>query len=166
MWNRQLTHIFPRSRLLLLNNSCSGIPKEYWVDVQNDIFPMCDTEWADFAQDCKLGCEQFTLEQMGNCFDATDCSAVGKSAGAAVSGTFCNNNELFHALDQWLPEKCRLHAETSCKSDAVNVIQEYTNKQACSAVVTRSSLDYLDDIHYMCEQEVLRMEEAATLVWY
>jgi hypothetical protein len=102
---------------------------------------------------------------MGNCFEVEDCSRLGLSASAEVAGSFCKREGLFHELD-WLPEKCRLHAETSCKSDAVNTIEQFKKSGVCSAVVTASSLDYLTDIHTMCEQKVYEMEQAATLVWY
>jgi hypothetical protein len=133
--------------------------------VQDSLFPVCDSEWSEFALDCKSGCEQFTLEQMGNCFEVEDCSNLGLSASSAVAGSFCQREGLFHELD-WLPSKCRLHAETSCKSDAVNLIQEFTASGVCTTVVTASSLDYLDEIHTLCEQEVYEMEQAATLVWF
>jgi hypothetical protein len=108
---------------------------------------------------------------MGNCFDVQDCSDVGLSAGASVAGSFCQRETLFHDIG-WLPAKCRLHAETSCKSDAVNMIQEFTVDGVCSTTVgdvassSTSALDYVDEIHLMCEEQVYEMEQAATLIWH
>jgi hypothetical protein len=103
---------------------------------------------------------------MSNCFDVQDCSDVGFRAGASVANEFC----MLPTDDSgWLPEKCRIHAETSCKSDAVNIIQEFTVAGKCSTVVDANSvsaLDFVDEIHYMCEEQVYEMEQSATLVWH
>jgi hypothetical protein len=157
---------------------CDNIHNEYWVDVQNIVFTMCDFKWLSdssgmweqYSQECKTGAEQFTLEEMDNCsstvvdndnVDVEECSQVGVSAAASVAGTFCKQNGLFQEpadAGSWIPTKCVQHAMVTCKYDAVQTVQRFNQGGVCTQ---GSALDYIDQIHQLCEQEVSAMEQAA-----
>jgi hypothetical protein len=147
---------------------CANIADQYWVDVQNIVFNMChfmwmsDSLWEQYAQECKTGAEDFVMQEMDKCIDITQCSQVGISAAAAVAGTFCKQNGLFHeqpaALPAaWLPStQCVQHAQISCKYDAVETVQKFNQGGVCAQ---GSALNYIDEIHQLCEQEVSAMEQ-------
>jgi hypothetical protein len=157
LWNR--THY-----------SCESITNIFWVDVQTSVFPLCDSTWkadsmwASYSQLCKTGAEQFTVEAMDNCFDTTKCAAVGVSAAASVAGTFCKQNGLYHERDgSWIPTKCVQHAAISCKKDAVETVEKFNQGGVCAS---GSALEYVNEIHQLCDQEVATMEQAANLAGF
>jgi hypothetical protein len=151
---------------------CESIIQDYWVHgVQTIVFSTCDSkwpatsEWAMYAQDCKKGAEKFTMEQMDNCFNVEECKQVGVSAAASVVGMFCEeqNNGLFHnKAGGWIPAKCVQYAEVSCNYDAVETAQRFMEGGVCGHE-SSSGLDYLDEIHQLCQTELNAMLEAAKL---
>lgn len=140
----------------------------YWRDVIKVVFTDCDSKWTGFwteqAKHCKSGAEEFAMEQIGECFQVADCYHLGVGAASSVAGSFCKREGLFHDRD-WLPLKCVKHAETSCKCDAVNTIQEFSEGGVCTTM-EGSALDHVDEIHQLCEQEVYEMEQDAKLPWF
>lgn len=146
---------------------CDSITQEYWVQVQKIVFNSCDSKWpasskwAKYSQDCKTGVEKFTVEQMDNCFDVEECKQVGVSAAASVVGIFCKQNGLFHeGGGGWIPVKCVQYAEVSCEYDAVETAQKFIEGGVCG---NGSGMDYLDEIHQLCQKELDAMLEAAQL---
>jgi hypothetical protein len=145
---------------------CSTLIDVFWRDVQTEVFGACDAHWGSYALECKLGAETFTLEKIGACFDVTQCSDLGAAAAAAVAGSFCKSNHLYHERP-FLPSKCVTHAENGCKSSAVEEVQRLTDGGVCAAdVVYANALDVADDIYALCHEEVYNMEQAARLPWY
>jgi hypothetical protein len=147
----------------------TSIISGYWRDVNKIVFKNCDSKWtglwAEQANECKIGAEQFAMEIVGDCFKVVDCYNMGVGAASAVAGSFCKREGLFHARD-WLPHKCVKHAETSCKCDALNTIQEFFDGGVCASMIGTSALDYVDEIYQWCETEVSEMELSAKLSWY
>jgi hypothetical protein len=149
---------------------CDSLISGYWHDVQTIVFADCDARWSassmwsEYSHACKSGAEEFTMEKIGECFDVQDCADLGNAAGASVAGSFCSGNGLFHER-KWLPTSCVLHAETSCKTSAVDMTQSYADDGVCSAVHHGSALDYADQLYPLCEQEVYEMEQAGKLTW-
>lgn len=131
--------------------NCTNIYTQFWVDVKDQVFSECEVKleagsyWSVNADACKNGAEQFTREQIGTCFTTTDCSLLGLSASATVATSFCGGYGLLQDRG-FLPTRCTGHAEASCKSDAVNRIQEILDDNACLNV-TGSALDYVRPIH-------------------
>jgi uncharacterized membrane protein len=150
--------------------TCESITETFWVDVQTSVFPLCDdkwpagTAWESYSQLCKSGAEQFAMEEMDKCFDVAKCTQVGVSAAAAVAGTFCKQNSLYHKRPSaWIPTKCVDHALVSCKYDAVETVQKFNQGGVCAS---GSALDYVDELYQLCDQEVSSMEQAANLAGY
>lgn len=158
---------------LLWNNglyTCESITETFWIDVQDSVFPMCDSKWsadsmwASYSQLCKSGAEQFAMEEIDKCFNVEECRQVGVSAAASVAGIFCKQNGLFHEVPAgWIPAKCSQHAAVSCKYDAIASVEKFNEGGVC---VSGSALDYVDEIYQLCDQEVSKMEEAAELAGY
>jgi hypothetical protein len=148
---------------------CKSITHDYWVQVQKIVFKTCDStwpatsKWFQYSYDCKKGAEKFTVEQMDNCYDVEQCKQVGISAAASVVGLFCKaQNGLFRErTGGWIPVKCVQYAEVSCKYDAVETAQTFIEGGVCGHGT--SGMDYLDEIHQLCQKELHKMVEAAQL---
>jgi hypothetical protein len=130
--------------------NCTNIYTHFWVDVKAEVFPDCEDQWiAEYrsvnADQCKFGAERFTKDQIGACFTTTDCTLLGLSASATVAKSFCGGLGLLQQRD-FLPARCKEHAEVSCKSDAVNRIQKILDENVC-VNVTGSALDHVRPIH-------------------
>jgi hypothetical protein len=141
--------------------TCANVAQSFWLDVKSLVFAECETKWAgqstggssNPAGSCRRGAKRFAMDQMDACFTVEDCYRLGVGASATVSRGFCNDSEQGILEREVIPRKCKKLAVITCASDAVKTIEEYFQSSTC-ATVTDSTLNFVDEIHELCEDEV------------